>query len=40
MTTRFAKVLDRAALSLFLAVAAVPVLAFPALAVAVPGMIH
>ena len=40
MTSRFAKLLDRTALSLFLAVAAVPVLAFPMLAVAIPGVIH
>jgi hypothetical protein len=34
MIARFAKVLDRAALAVFMAVAAVPVLAFPLLAVA------
>lgn len=37
MTARFAALLDRTALTLFLTVAAVPVLAFPLLAV---GGIH
>jgi len=40
MFTRFTKILDRAALAIFLAVAAVPVLAMPALAVAAAHTIH
>lgn len=40
MFARFNDVLDRTALTIFLVVAAVPVLAFPLVAVAVGGAIH
>jgi hypothetical protein len=40
MFARFTDVLDRTALAIFLAVAAVPVFAFPLLAVAAGGAIH
>jgi len=40
MFARFNNLLDRTALTIFLAVAAVPVFAFPLLAVAVGGAIH
>jgi hypothetical protein len=40
MFARFNNVLDRTALTIFLTVAAVPVLAFPLLAVALGGAIH
>jgi hypothetical protein len=40
MFARFNTALDRTALTIFLTVAAVPVLAFPLLAVALGGAIH
>lgn len=40
MINRFTTVLDRAALTVFLAVAAVPVFAFPFVAVAAAHAIH
>jgi len=40
MPATFASALDRAALALFLALAAVPILGLPLLAVAAGGVIH
>jgi hypothetical protein len=40
MLARFATLLDRTALTIFLAVAAVPVFCFPLLSVALGGSIH
>jgi hypothetical protein len=40
MFARFTDLLDRTALTIFIAVAAIPVFAFPLAAVAVGGAIH